>query len=472
MGSDNGGSRRRRFGRALAAVAGAAALTLVMASCSAADPGAEGTQTVRGTSGGTAPAETGTPEPGKSGTGKSETGEPPKVADGWPRFGLTHTGVSANNVTQQFEQVVAGNLAKTPMLQNQHIMGFGALNPQPRKQEFYWEDLDSRMNLMKLSGGTPIITLCCAPDWMKGGPEGPTTETGWRDHLEDAPYPKHFDDFAKLSATVAQRYKNVKYFMVWNEFKGFWKNHNEPADFKGYTEMYNKVYDAVKAVRPDALIGGPYLGFDSHETGESELRGDWGVVSQHAIDAFQYWNKNKKGADFIVVDGASVTDSHKLIPDEFGALSKFSDVTAWLRKESGDLPVWWSEWYFVPEDGTTWPEPKRLAVQAASMIEFARSGAATALYWNPQAKEGACNGCMWHPTNGSQLPTGKLVADFATWFPADAKLEKVETSDSKIRVLAQAERMVMVNTSNASVSATVDGKDVTLKAYEIKWSDR
>lgn len=157
-----------------------------------------------------------------------------------------------------------------------------------------------------------------------------------------------------------------------------------------------------------------------------------GVVNQNALDAFEYWFKNKKGADFVVVDGASLTDAHEMLPDAFGALGKFSAVTTWLRERTGDMPVWWSEWYFVPEDKTTWPEPMRLAVQAASMIEFARSGAATALYWNPQAKEG-CQGCMWDPRTGATLPTGKLVSDFTTWFPAGAELEEVTSSDPGVR---------------------------------------
>ncbi|WP_271218980.1 xylan 1,4-beta-xylosidase [Streptosporangium carneum] len=407
--------------------------------------------------------------PAASGTGIQK---PPAVDPAWPRWGFTHTGVSANNVTERFERDASRALAQTPMLQNQHIMGFGALNPEPRPGEFFWEDLDSRTNLMRQSGGTPVITLCCAPDWMKGGPEGPTEESAWAEHLEDAPYPEHFDDFAKLSAAVATRYPDVKYFMVWNELKGFWKDHSKPADFKGYTELYNKVYDAVKAVRPDAEIGGPYIGFDSNRTGDSELRGPWGVVNQNALDAFEYWFKNKKGADFIVVDGASLTDAHELLPDAFGALGKFSAVTAWLRAKAGDLPVWWSEWYFVPEDGTTWPEAKRIAVQAASMIEFARSGAATALYWNPQTKEGACQACMWDPRTGALLPTGRLVSDFARWFPAGAELEQVASSDPKVRVLAQPRRLVMVNTADTKVTTTVDGKEFALKPYEIRWSDR
>ena len=367
---------------------------------------------------------------------------------------------------------MARTLAQTPMLQNQHIMGFGALNPEPRPQEYFWEDLDSRTDLMNRSGGTQIMTLCCAPDWMKGGPQGPTAESAWKDHLEDAPYPEHFDDFAKLAAAVAARYRGVKYFMVWNELKGFWKDHSKPADYKGYTTLYNKVYEAVKAVRPDAQVGGPYIGFDSNRTGTSELRGPWGVVNQNALDAFDYWFAHKKGADFVVVDGASPTDAHELLPDAFGALGKFGAVTTWLRKKTGDMPIWWSEWYFVPEDGTEWSEPMRLAVQAASMIELARSGAATALYWNPETKAGACQGCMWDPVNGATLASGELVSGFARWFPAGADLREVTSSDPRVRTLAQPRRLVMVNTANAGVTATVDGERVTLKPYEIRWIDR
>ncbi|GAA2272913.1 hypothetical protein GCM10010149_13690 [Nonomuraea roseoviolacea subsp. roseoviolacea] len=443
-------------------VAAVMAVALALASCS---PG-----------GGTGGATGGTPPAGRASAApppeQGAIAEPPPVDAGWPRWGFTHTGVSANNVTPDFERTVAGTLARTPMLQNQHIMGFGALNPEPRPGEFFWEDLDSRLGLMRESGATPVLTLCCAPDWMKGGPEGPTEESAWKQHLEDAPYPEHYDDFARLAAAVATRYTDVKYFMVWNELKGFWRDHSKPADFKGYTELYNKVYAAVKAARPDAQVGGPYIGFDSDSEGASELRGPWGVVNQNALDAFDYWFKHKKGADFVVVDGASPTETHELRPDEFGALGKFGAVTAWLRERTGDLPVWWSEWYFVPEDGTTWDEPRRLAVQAVSMMELARAGVATALYWNPQAKDGPCVGCMWAPRTGEPQPSGTLVAEFARWFPAGAELEAVASSDPRVRVLAQPRELLMVNTADAPVSATVDGRQVSLQPYEIKWSGR
>ncbi|MGA4989502.1 xylan 1,4-beta-xylosidase [Nonomuraea bangladeshensis] len=459
MASDSGKTMWRRPAGAIAAVA----LAMIVAACGPGD-GGQDPGAGQATSGTT--AETGAPAQ------PSAAAKPPTVDPGWPRWGFTHTGTSANNINPGFEQTVAGSLSQTPMLQNQHIMGFGALNPQPRRQEFFWEDLDSRTGFMKASGGTPVITLCCAPDWMKGGPEGPTSGEGWAEHLEDAPYPQHYDDFARLAATVAERYRDVEYFMVWNEFKGFWKDHRRPADYKGYTQLYNKVYDAVKTVRPDAKVGGPYLGFDSNRSGHSELRGDWGVVNQNVLDAFNYWNEHKKGADFIVVDGASPTDAHELLPDEFGALSKFSAITTWLREKTGDMPIWWSEWYFQPENGTKWPEGKRLAVQAASMMEFARSGAATALYWNPQTKDTACNGCLWDPRTGAPSATQRLIENFVKWFPAGAKLDDVSSSDPKVRVLAQPEQLVLVNTTDGAATAEVDGKEYELKPYEVRWSSR
>jgi hypothetical protein len=76
--------------------------------------------------------------------------------------------------------------------------------------------LDSRIALIRRTGGTPVTTLCCVPDWMKGGRPG---TTDWS-KLEVAPAPGHYADFAALAATIARRYPFVRHFLflVWNEF--------------------------------------------------------------------------------------------------------------------------------------------------------------------------------------------------------------------------------------------------------------
>ncbi len=394
--------------------------------------------------------------------------EPPPVPPNWPRWGITHTQYSADNEGEGVAGGLARVLRQVPMLQNQHIMGFGADNPEPSPGRYEWRTLDSRVTLMDRSAGLPVITLCCAPDWMKGGPAG---ETDWN-HLTDAPTREHFDDFAKLAAEVAKRYPHIRYYMVWNEFKGFYDVDTRRPDAEAYTELYNKVYSALKQVNPDIQVGGPYIPINSHKEGpDRRIRGPWGVVDPRSLDAVEYWLENKKGADFIVVDGASVTEEHVQIPDEFGAVGKFGAITRWLREKSGNLPVWWAEWYITPEE-TQWEEPHRLAVQAVSMMEFATSGAATALYWSPQRKSGDCPGCLWRPGEPTSLPTYDLITNFVRWFPAGVELERVSSSNPAIRVLAQKNRMLMVNTTTEAVVADVDGKSHRFEPYQVIWSER
>ncbi|WP_240506389.1 GH39 family glycosyl hydrolase [Thermoactinospora rubra] len=396
--------------------------------------------------------------------------DPAPPVENWPRWGITHTQFSADHEPAKVREQAAHMLEREPMLQNQHIMGWGAGNPEPSPGRYDFRQLDDRMKFISQSKGVPVITLCCAPDWMKGGTPG---RTDWTKNATVAPKREHFDDFANLAARIAKRYPNVRHYMVWNEFKGFWDPVNQRWDAEAYTEMYNKVYDALKKVNPQIQVGGPYIPMDSTQRDAgSELKGPWGVMDQRVLDAIGYWLSEKKGADFIVVDGASMTTDKGNVPDDFGALAKFSAITTWLRQKSGDLPVWWAEWYIEPTN-SGWSEAKRTAVQAVAMMEFAASGATTALYWNPQRETGKdCPGCLWVPGNGREMPMAGLLSGFTKWFPAGVPLAQVSVSDQRVRVLAQERMMVMVNTTDAELSATVDGKTVTLKPYEIKWSPR
>ncbi|HEX4817446.1 MAG TPA: xylan 1,4-beta-xylosidase [Nonomuraea sp.] len=395
----------------------------------------------------------------------------PPALESWPRWGVTHTQYSVETETEAVVDQARGLLGRVPMVQNQHIMGWGAGNPEPSPGQYNFRDLDRRLTFMSSSRAVPVITLCCAPDWMKGGQAG---RTDWSKNHTVAPEPEHFDDFAALAARVARQYPTVKHFLVWNEFKGFWDPTTNQWDAKGYTEMYNKVYAALKKVNKDIQVGGPYVPIESNARAArpSELSGPWGTVDQRALDAIQHWLDHKDGADFVVVDGASMTTDQGNVPDDFGALGKFGAITAWLREKSGDLPVWWAEWYVEP-DNSGWTEERRTAVQAAAMMEFASSGVTTALYWNPQQKEaGDCAGCLWAPKAGDEMPMAGLLSGFTKWFPSGVRLADVRSSDDRVRVLAQERQIVMVNTAAEPVSAAVDGRQVTLAPYEIKWSGR
>jgi hypothetical protein len=396
--------------------------------------------------------------------------EQPPALDNWPRWGVTHTQYSADNEPPQVVEEARGVLGRVPMLQNQHIMGWGVGNPEPSPGQFNFRDLDRRLKFMASSRAVPVITLCCAPDWMKGGQAG---RTDWSKNHTVAPEREHFDDYAKLAARVAKQYPTVKYYMVWNEFKGFWDPSTNRLDAEGYTELYNKVYAALKKVNKDIQVGGPYIPIESNSKGgPSELSGPWGTVDQRALDAITYWLDHNKGADFVVVDGASMTNDRGNVPDDFAAQAKFAAITTWLRQKSKDLPVWWAEWYVEPEN-SGWSEEKRTAVQATALMEFAKSGVTTALYWNPQQKsQGDCAGCLWSPKVGGEMPMAGLLSGFTKWFPAGVRVESVTTSDPKIKAIGQERQVVMVNTSDREVTATVDGRQVTLKPHEIKWSGR
>ncbi|WP_239103899.1 xylan 1,4-beta-xylosidase [Microbispora corallina] len=406
----------------------------------------------------------------------SRTAEPVQ----WPRWGLTHTQYTPGD-----DERVAGPavraLAAQPLVQNQHVMGFGADNPEPRPGVFDFASLDARVKLMADTGGAPVLTLCCAPDWMKGGRPG---KTDWS-LIETAPRQEHFDDFARLAAAVARRYPHVRRFIVWNEFKGMWDDRHGEWNAVAYTELYNRVYDALKAVDPGIQVGGPYIPVDTYVSGSpspSEVSGPWGSVDGRVVEAVDYWLRHKKGADFVVVDGAAASHDGSLKPDEFGALGKFGAVTRWLRQRSG-LPVWWAEFYPLPcssiDPGGScpalqWTGERRVAVTAAALMELAAGGAETALYWDtyaPRDKREGCPLCLVSSDDGAPTATLRLLQDFAHWFPAGTPLVPVTVSSPVVRALAQEHRIVAVNTTGDVQAVSVDGGGVTLQPYEVRWMD-
>lgn len=214
---------------------------------------------------------------------------------GW---GFTHTQFSADEGSKSAVERVEERLGEQPLPQIQHIMGWGADNPEPVKGRYDFEEMDRRIDFVRATGGTPVVTLCCAPDWMKGGRSGADSTDWSQAALETAPEPEHFADYAALAATVARRYPDVRHFIVWNEFKGFWNDSEARWDYEGYTELYNLVHKALKKVDEDIMVGGPYLVMDSvdprqEQDASTSLKGPWGAMDQRILDAFDYWNKNR-----------------------------------------------------------------------------------------------------------------------------------------------------------------------------------
>jgi hypothetical protein len=306
-------------------------------------------------------------------------------------------------------------LASQPVYQAQNLMGWGVGNPEPSPGVYDWSGLDRRMAQITATGGTSVITLAGAPDWMAGHAPG---ETDWS-RLGEAPTPAHYGAFADLAAAVARRYPSVHVFQVWNELDGFWDARTETWDTAAYTRLYNDVYRAIKAVDPLDRVGGPYVVMTSYaQRGAAPgavIKGPWGAVDPRDTDALDYWFRHAVGADFVAVDADSAPTWGRPVTSAVAATAKFAAVDEWIRTRTG-LPIWWSEFYVQP-DGSRWSPAQQAAVLTVAMARMAASGASVALLWGPEADgQGAVLGYLWtsceRPDGGRATPLAASILAF------------------------------------------------------------
>jgi hypothetical protein len=355
-------------------------------------------------------------------------------------LGVTHTRQSLDDTEpaearDRGKQILAG---QGDEYQNHHLMGFGTLNPEPAPGQYDWSSLDRRMQLTKDTGGKAMMTLCCAPDWMKGGQPG---QTDWS-RLEEAPTPDHYGDYATLAAEAVKRYPQVDRVMVWNEFKGFFDDGQNRWSYENYTNFYNQVYTAVKAARPDVKVGGPYVVMDSVAQGSpfaSDVSGPWGTLDRRPLDVLDYWLKNKAGADFAVVDGSTTNKGVQdaVSPVDVGA-QKFGVVQDWISKRAPDLPVWWAEFYAnVPADAKAGYDTDASAVSTLAVIaSMARSGAGGALLWGPEGDPGLDYSSLWSPASEADGGQPTPLTDAWHWLAPRLRDGDVEIGRSQTNSLA------------------------------------
>lgn len=345
------------------------------------------------------------------------------------------------------------------------IYGFGAgADPEPSPGAYDFSSIAQRTALIEATGGTPVITLCSAPDWMKDGATG-------QGLFDTPPSPDHYEDFATLAAHIAQAFPQVRYFVVWNELKGFWDPATRSWDYQDYTTMYNDVYEAIKAVRPDAMVGGPYANMSAWPTPVrhvvSTVHGAFGYLDQGMLDAVSYWLANNVGADFVAVDGATENGkSGEPLTDAVTAAGQYAAVDAWIRSQT-DLPIWWMESHIQPATG--WTEEQGAAARVASLAEMASSGAAVGMQWQPQDQSGWPDEGLWTSTLmlGGGQPT-PLAWSLEEALPV---LEDgpVLTPGQPAGVLVATDRAgtVAVDTTAAPTTVELDGTAVPLSAGQV-----
>jgi len=358
-------------------------------------------------------------------------------------------------------------LSQAAIYQNQHIMGFGVLNPEPAPGRYDWSGLDRRMQIMRETGAIPTITLCCAPDWMKGGMPG---ETDWS-RLAEAPLPAHYDDFAELARQVALRYPDVKYFLVWNEMKGFWDTKTNNWDYVHYTELYNKVYDALKSVSRDIKVGGPYLVIE----GTGTDTGPWGSekpITKRNREVLSYWLTHKHGADFLALDRSvkSSHDQNSYSQAQYLAFTAiFEDIARQIRTLT-DLPIWWVESYFVGSAD----RPDFEAAGIASMLYHQlKAGSAVSMCWAPQARPLRTSGQHLFtdtlgPGGGQPLPAFFIYKSFTDNFKPGTRLYQAKSSSGDVEVLASATKVLVINKRPHSIVIKVNQMRVTMGVYQVQ----
>jgi hypothetical protein len=298
----------------------------------------------------------------------------------------------------------------------------------------------------------------------------------------------HITDFANLAAAIAQRYPDVKYFQIWNEFKGYWddsiKNSDGSTgnfDYVRYTQMYNAVYKAVKSVRPDAKIGGFYLplgGDGSNTLGYTGL-GTYTPLGARDMDSLNYWLVNKVGADFICVDFGLkdwFNPNHLNAADGLALTWTYKKIIQDIEAKT-NLPIWFSEYYSLPDavyNGSPWVAAAMASIYL-NMIKGEVTTPITALLWNPEEGEQGCPNYLFTDTGtaagGQPTPHYYVYKGMYDYFPLGTQLYTATSSDPNVEVLASADKTMLINKYNTSKIVSVNGVEYTLASYEVRFVD-
>ena len=356
-------------------------------------------------------------------------------------------------------------------LVNQHLYGWGARNPNPFPGIYDFRSLDRRVALMRELGGTPVITLCCAPDWMTAR----ATATSKYPNLP--PRPAFETAFADLARRVAKRYPDVHHYVVWNEMKGLWRRDLGRWDIERYTRLYNAVHDALKSVSPKIRVGGPYLVIEG--TGSRDLGATgWATeapLTRRDRTVIEYFLTHARGVDFLAVDRKTTSTSHDRHPytdrQRLGLTRWFGSVTRQLRRLTRK-PIWYVEDYFADS-----PDRALQAAGLASMlVEHVRTGASVSLRWGPQGDATDALGRTGQslfsdtrlPGGGQPFPAYRAYRIVHEHFDRGTPLIAASSSSPDVLVVASRRRVLLVNRRAAPVRVRLGGRLVVLKRYGIR----
>jgi hypothetical protein len=274
---------------------------------------------------------------------------------------------------------------------------------------------------------------------------------------------------------VALRYRDVKYYQVWNEFKGMWNTANNNWDYVAYTSLYNQVYDALKSVDPTIQVGGPYLVLSG--TGSASLLGKTGFDTDNPIQSrdnttLDYWLANKHGADFLAVDRGTKDyhDANNYTEAELLQLEVWWGRVNQALRAKTTLPIWWAEDY--SGGAVTGDEAFQAVSQATMLSQQALTGATMSLRWQPQA-DGltATEEALF--SNTLVAGGGKPFASYAVYqafrdnFGPGTALVRTASSAADVQALASARKTLLINQRSSAITVSVNGVSVDLARYQV-----
>ena len=393
---------------------------------------------------------------------------------------------------------------------NVQMMAWGADDPWPdpaKGEPDNWGSLDRKMQVALRTHTTPVITLCEAPWWMKGrlNADGTTTLLSNNDDFAPIAYDSRIldnkmDAWLKLVRRVAERYMaapyHVRYFQVWNEFKGYYNPRTNNWDVStsagdprgpnakhGYTYMYNRVYTTLKQVASELgidpatiKVGGPYATIDTRsslaQSDPSRFVRPYGVFDQRSLDAVTYWLKYKVGAEFITIDGDIANDDNIVQTDAFTAANKFADMVSWIRSLNNTLypgattlPIWWAEWYAEPYALPA--NTSNNALKTYAMMKLLKAGGAVALAWDSSS--------LWTSTannnGGEPLAWYYSYKAFKDYFGPGTVIYNTSVSSARVEALASPDKTMLVNKTNSTLAVVVDDTSVVLSPYGVRVID-
>ncbi|MPM44840.1 hypothetical protein SDC9_91522 [bioreactor metagenome] len=367
----------------------------------------------------------------------------------------------------------------------QFTMDWGAGNTNPAKNEYNFKYLDRSVERFQRLGRKIVLTLCRCPEWMRRNDPSKGVDA--------APRVDMYEEFGHMSADIIRHYKkkgiNIFAINVWSETRGYWSKELDRWFLEDYADLYNIVYDSIKNVDSQIMVGGPFMHIESSPKGRNMAL--WsGEISSTDRTALKAFIDRARRLDFFAID-RNLKENNDLYPYHNDTILRYTQFNETVHRQCRellsakfpDVPIW-----VVDNQCLKGHYPEDLdAAGLASMFRWHLLGGAGFVdKWQPEdeghertdPEQIAPEGMYTHTDSngGAQpLPTLEVFKDYKSYFPAGTVIVKSTSSNEFVEPLASTEYLMLINKQSTPKSVTVkiagngsQTRIVELKRYEVK----